>query len=357
MTPIEHYQAAINHGKITDDLKQRNVMQYFEQLYFNLITEINSRGKITAIFRRPKLVKGIYLWGSVGIGKTFMMDCFYQALPFSAKIRMHFHQFMAMIHQSLRQHQGEKNPLQVVAADIAKRAIVICFDEFYVKDITDAMLLAGLFNALFAKGVTLVATSNTLPDELYKNGLQREQFLPAIKLINLHTEVFYLNSKVDYRLQHLSEAGVFFTPLDQLAANNMAKSFSELTDGHAISQDPIMIQGRPIVVLGRATDVIWFEFDELCRVPRSQQDYLAIARNYKTVLVSNVPVISASAKDTICLFVSLVDVFYDARIRLVMSAAESVAALYLRGFMLMEYARTHSRLLEMQSTDYFLSES
>lgn len=357
MTPIEYYQAAVARGEIKEDVKQLYVMQYLETIYSHLIAERNDRKKWTAFLRRNKVVKGLYVWGSVGIGKTFMMDCFYQALPFPEKMRMHFHRFMAMVHQSLKKHQGEKNPLRAIAAEIAKRACVICFDEFYVADITDAMLLGGLFSALFAEGVTLVATSNMPPNALYKNGLQREQFLPAIELIQRHTDIIYLDSKIDYRLQHLSEAGVFFTPLDELADKNMVKSFSELTAGQFVTREPVTIQNRLISILGRSTDVIWFEFSELCHVPRSQQDYLEIVQRYKTVLVSHVPVISETEKDTICLFVSLIDVFYDARVRLVMSAAESIAALYSRGFMLAEYTRTHSRLLEMQSTDYFLSES
>jgi len=357
MTPIERYHAASAKGIIVEDARQLVVMEYFQRVYFDLTTEYRKRNKIIAFFRRQHVVKGFYLWGNVGVGKTFMMDCFYESLPFPEKIRMHFHSFMAMIHQSLKAHQGEKNPLQAIADDIAKRAIVICFDEFFVSDITDAMLLGGLFAALFKRGVTLVATSNTRPDDLYKNGLQREQFLPAIELIKSNTDVFYIHSDVDYRLRHLKEAGVFFTPLDQAAADNMEKSFAQLTIGQTVKYDAVEIQGRLIPVLGRSDDVIWFEFEHLCRVPRSQQDYLEIASHYRIVLVSRIPVIPESAKDTVCLFVSLVDVLYDARVRLVMSAAEPVPQLYLRGFMVMEYARTHSRLLEMQSTDYFMSDS
>ncbi|MDX1901047.1 MAG: cell division protein ZapE [Gammaproteobacteria bacterium] len=356
MTPTECYQAQCAQGMIVSDQTQLDAMQQFERVYFDLLSEYRLRQKWFALFRKTRVVKGLYLWGSVGIGKTFMMDCFYQSIPFSEKMRMHFHAFMAMVHQALKQHQGEKNPLRAISDDIARRAMVICFDEFFVSDVTDAMLLGGLFSELFKRGVTLIATSNTAPDNLYKNGLQRERFLPAIEHIKENTIVYSIHSDIDYRLRHLKEAGVFFSPLDALAEKNMQNTFSQLTRGEEIQHDPVMIQDRSIHVYGRTQDVIWFDFSDLCTVPRSQQDYLEIAKRYKVVLVSNVPVIPPHAKDMICLFVSLIDVLYDARIRLVISAAEPVVDLYLRGFMIMEYTRTQSRLLEMQSEDYFLTD-
>ncbi|MEO8401795.1 MAG: cell division protein ZapE [Gammaproteobacteria bacterium] len=356
MTPLDYYQKKCIEGVIFDDPEQRAAMQALQKIYLELLSEFDKRKSMLALFRRSHLIKGLYLWGGVGIGKTFMMDCFYQCVPFQQKMRMHFHQFMQMIHQELKKHQGEKNPLQIIAESIAKKTMILCFDELFVSDITDAMLLGRLFKALFMQNVCLVTTSNVAPDDLYKNGLQREQFLPAIELLKLNTTVLHVPTAIDYRLRHLKEAGVFYSPLDDTARKNMEKSFETLAGDMPASTEPVSILGRNIRVKKQAGTVVWFDFMDICTVPRSQNDYLAIAEKYRTVLVSDIPVIPPNAKDMICLFVSMVDVFYDARVRLVISAAEPVSELYSRGYMTLEYTRTHSRLLEMQSTDYFLIE-
>lgn len=356
MNPQEYYQDRCHQGLISEDPQQLIALNYLQKLYDDLIQENKRRTGFSALFSRAKLVKGLYIWGGVGIGKTFLMDCFFHTLPFTNKIRMHFHQFMQQIHLALTKHQGEKNPLEIVAAEIADRAIVVCFDEFFVSDITDAMILGRLLQALFARGVTLVTTSNVAPNDLYKNGLQRINFLPTIALLKKETTVVHIPSKVDYRLRHLKEAGVFYTPLNEAAKQNMEKSFASLTQGLTVSTNPIELFGRQIKIVKQAGDVIWFEFTELCHVPRSQNDYLALAKQYKTIFISNVPVIDEHEKDTIALFISMVDVFYDTRTRLVISAAEPVEQIYSRGYKILEYTRTHSRLLEMQSTDYFTGE-
>ncbi len=356
MTPSEYYQDQVQKGLIVEDPEQLIAMQHFQRVYDDLILENKKRENPLAIFRKPKLIKGLYLWGSVGIGKTFLMDCFFNFLPFPKKMRMHFHAFMQRIHNLLTQHQGEKDPLQVIAKELAQQTNVLCFDEFYVSDITDAMLLGRLLKALFAEGVCLVTTSNSKPDDLYKNGLQRSQFLPAIALLKKETDVLHIPTKVDYRMRHLKEAGVFYTPLDEKAKFNMEKSFETLTEGYEVSTTPITIYGREIKVIKKAGNVVWFDFPDICHVPRSQKDYLAIAKEFRTVFISNIPIIDEHEKDTICLFISLIDVLYDARVRLVFSAAESVELLYNRGFKILEYTRTHSRLSEMQSTDYFTGE-
>jgi cell division protein ZapE len=356
MTPLEYYNEKVKQGMIIEDAQQLLVLQQLQRVYNDLVAENTRREKITAIFRRPQRVKGIYLWGGVGIGKTFMMDCFYHTLPFPNKMRMHFHQFMQKVHNALTQHQGEKDPLQIIAKDFARETMVLCFDELFVSDITDAMLLGRLLKALFAQGVCLVTTSNSMPDDLYKNGLQRFQFLPAIAMIKKETDVIHIPTSIDYRLRHLKEAGVFYTPLNEAATKNMEKSFAQLTEGEPVDTQPVSICDRSIKIVKRAGNVIWFDFAEICRVPRSQNDYLAIAEQYKTVFISNVSVIPEKAKDIICLFISMVDVFYDARVRLVISAQEPVEQLYSRGYMILEYTRTNSRLLEMQSTDYFTGE-
>lgn len=353
MTPLDYYQEQCDKKVIFKDEQQVLAMQHLQHIFFELLKEHQHRQSIRGWFFRPKLVKGLYLWGGVGIGKTFMMDCFYNCLPFSQKMRMHFHQFMQMVHQELTKLQGKKDPLQWVAKNLAQQTMLLCFDELFVSDITDAMLLGRLFRALYTQGVCLITTSNTAPDDLYKNGLQREQFLPAIALLKENTTVLHVATTTDYRLRHLKEAGVFYFPLDDVARANMEKSFTTLTEGLSITADPIIILGREIRIKKQAGSVIWFDFTELCTVPRSQNDYLAIAKQYQTILISDIPIIPPEAKDTICLFISLVDVFYDARVRLVISAMESVAQIYNRGYMTLEYTRTHSRLLEMQSTDYF----
>lgn len=356
MTPLDYYEEEIKQGHIVNDAAQRTVLQKLQIISNELVSEQKARLSWKAIFRRPQLVKGLYLWGSVGVGKTFMMDCFFNSLPFSNKLRFHFHQFLQRIHQALTAHQGEKNPLQAIAKDIAKDTIVLCFDEFFVSDITDAMILGGLLKALFDEGVSLVTTSNTEPDQLYKHGLQRSQFLPAIALLKKNTEVLHIPTSIDYRLRHLKEAGVFYTPLNSENAKKMEESFVSLAEGFSVETGSIEILGREIPIKKRAGDVIWFEFAEICRVPRSQNDYLVIAEQYRIVFISNVPVIKPEEKDIICLFISMVDVFYDAKVKLVISAAEPVEQLYSRGYMILEYTRTHSRLLEMQSSDYFSGE-
>lgn len=356
MTPLDYYQEQVNQGKIFTDPQQLSALSQLQKLYFDLLQENKHRLSWLSWLRKPKLLKGIYLWGGVGIGKTLLMDCFYQCLPFQNKMRMHFHEFMQLVHNDLAKYQGHADPLQLVASEIAKNAIVLCFDELYVSDITDAMLLGRLFKALSDKGVCLVATSNSPPDDLYKHGLQRSQFLPAIARLKQNTTIIHISTSIDYRLRHLKEAGVFYTPLDAIAQQNMEKTFSVLAEDQKVYYDAVEICDRSIQVVKRTNEIIWFDFKAICTVPRSQKDYLAIAEQYKTVFISDIPIINPDEKDKICLFISLVDVFYDAGVRLVFSAAEPVSQIYSRGYMILEYTRTNSRLLEMQSMDYFAGE-
>lgn len=356
MNPIEYYREQCRNGVISEDSHQLKALYSLQRVYDELIKEHSKRKSFMRILHKPSLIKGAYLWGSVGIGKTFMMDCFYHCLPFDQKMRMHFHQFMQHIHDQLKSHQGELDPLQKIAREISKKTMVLCFDEFYVSDVADAMLLGRLLKALFEHGVCLVATSNTEPDFLYKNGLQRLQFLPAIALLKKNTEVIHIPTEIDYRLRHLKEAGVFYSPLGQAADDKMQKTFVILSQNKEVDEKPIQVNGRAIKIKKQAGDIVWFDFTNICSIPRSQHDYLEIANQYKTVFISDIPVIPESAKDTIYLFVSLVDVLYDARVRLVISAEESVPELYSRGHMILEYERTHSRLLEMQSQAYFGAE-
>lgn len=354
MTPLHYYQEQCKLGLIVEDQNQLIAMRHLDEIYQQLLHEQAARAKFLAFLRKPKTVQGLYMWGGVGIGKTFMMDCFYGCLPFSEKMRMHFHQFMKFIHAELKVHQGEKDPLIHIADQLAKKTLVLCFDEFFVTDITDAMILGRLLRELIARGVCLIATSNAMPDDLYKNGLQRQQFIPAIKMLKEVTTIIHLPTSIDYRLRHLKDAGVFHAPNNDETHATMEKSFSILAQGKISDNHPIEICGRLIPIKKQANNIVWFDFNVICGVPRSQLDYLAIAEKYKTVFISGIPVIPPNARDTISLFIRLVDVFYDMRVRLVCSAATSVSEIYSEGYMLSDYTRTRSRLSEMQSEDYFV---
>ncbi len=356
MTPLEFYNNECLKGTILPDPEQNTALHHLQTIYDTLIKEHKKRLSWQRFFRQPILIEGAYLWGGVGIGKSFLMDCFYSCLPFPEKMRMHFHQFMRRIHHDLTLNQGRADPLNIIAQELAKETMVICFDEFLVWDITDAMLLGRLLQALFANGVSLVATSNSAPDELYKNGLQRSRFLPAIELLKKNLKILHIPTAIDYRLRHLTKAGVFYSPLDKKTADNMQKTFELLAGNDKVDELPVIINGRTIQVKKKTDHIIWFDFLDICSVPRSQNDYLSIAERYQTVFISDIPAFDPTSPDRIYLFVALVDVFYDAHIRLVISAVEEVSELYKKGFMALEYTRTHSRLLEMQSKDYFMNE-
>lgn len=352
MTPIEYYHKQCNTGLVFDDQHQRAVLQHLQEIHQQLIQENKKRKRYFSLLRQPVTVQGLYMWGGVGIGKTFLMDCFYHTIPFPNKLRIHFHQFMRMVHHQLKKHQGEKNPLDNIAKDLADSAMLICFDEFFVSDIADAMLLAKLFKALFSRGVCLVATSNAKPDDLYLKGLQRQLFLPAIAMIKENTTVLHIPTTADYRLLHSKSSGSFYMPNDEATMEKMEVHFRYYTEGLPVSHEPIEICGRQIQINKQAGDVVWFDFEKLCTVPRSQHDYLEIANTYATVFISNIPKISEHSNNIINLFIRLIDVFYDSRIRLIFSAALPINEIYTQGNMVADYARARSRLQEMQSEAY-----
>lgn len=354
MTPLDYYHEQCKKGLIIEDKNQLVVMTRLQAIYHDLFNAYQKRNPLFSLLKKQKPIQGIYLWGSVGIGKTFLMDCFYHCIPFQEKQRMHFHQFMQFIHHELKVHQGKKNPLHIIAKNIAKKTKLLCFDEFFVSDIADAIILANLFSALFSQGICLIATSNTKPDELYRNGLQRALFLPAIALLKNYTHVIHIPTTIDYRLRHLQKAGVFYTPNDELAYEKMNENFNLFTENTLVSTEAIEIQGRKINVKKRSDEVIWFDFDMICHVPRSQHDYLAIAKQYKTIFISNIPSIPSHANNSISLFIKLVDILYDAKIRLIFSAEKPIHEIYQQGKMLSDYIRTCSRLTEMQ-TAYYVS--
>jgi cell division protein ZapE len=301
---------------------------------------------------QTRTVRGVYLWGSVGRGKTLLMDLFFHCLPFAAKKRQHFHRFMAAVHRRLKSLRDEENPLELVADQIAAECRIICFDEFAVSDIADAMILGNLFSALFERGVTLAATSNIAPSDLYRDGLQRQRFLPAIEAIEAHTKVLQMGGDRDYRLGVLEGAAVYLTPAGTEANTQLEASFAAIAPDQGDTNGSIEILGRAIDFIRSSEGVIWFDFDAICDGPRSQDDYIELAREFQTVLVSNVPVLDANHENQARRFVALIDEFYDRKVKLILSAAAPPAALYTGTRLAQVFERTQSRLMEMQSHAY-----
>jgi cell division protein ZapE len=363
MTPWEHYQQDLQREGFNYDAAQEQAVKHLQALFDRLCQQKTTEkpGLVSRLKSRfspslPEPEMGLYFWGGVGRGKTYLMDVFFDCLPFEQKMRSHFHRFMQQIHRDLNRLEGEKNPLDIIARDIAANTRVICFDEFFVSDITDAMILGGLFEKLFGLGITLVATSNIIPDNLYKDGLQRERFLPAIAMLNKYTQVVNVDSGVDYRLRALEKAELYHFPLDQDADKSLLASFESLAPEPGVRDAGIEIEGRQLKARYSADDVVWFDFVELCDGPRSQNDYIELARIYHAVLVSNVPQLGGDKDDQARRFINLVDEFYDRNVKLVLSAEVSLTELYSGGRLNFEFERTESRLLEMQSHDYLARE-
>lgn len=366
MSPLQRYQQDLLRSDFHSDPAQERAVKKLQFLYEQLIVTDQldqSRGffkKIKQAFIEDEAqslpIMGLYFWGGVGRGKTYLMDVFFDSLPFERKLRVHFHRFMQMVHEELKALSGIKNPLDAVAKKIAAKAKVICFDEFFVSDITDAMILGGLFEKLFDLGVTLVATSNIIPDQLYKNGLQRQRFLPAIAEIKQHCEVVNVDGGIDYRLRALEQAELYYTPLTGAAEANLLAAFTRLASVQAIPTALILINHRQLQSRFEADDIVWFDFAELCDGPRSQNDYIELARIYHAVILSQVPIMDASKEDQARRFINLVDEFYDRHVKLVISAAVPIHQLYQGSRLVFEFERTQSRLLEMQSHDYLAAE-
>jgi len=302
--------------------------------------------------RPAPAVKGLYLWGGVGRGKTWLMDSFYACLTEPDKLRLHFHRFMHEVHAELTRLPGESDPLLKVAQHFRARARIICFDEFFVSDITDAMLLGRLFQHLFAQGMTLVATSNLPPDELYKDGLQRERFLPAIRLLKQYTQVLNVGGGTDYRLRHMQGTELYYVPAGEAADAHLAQVFERLSGHVAAASDALLINDRPIATRRHADGVAWFGFEALCEGPRSQEDYIEIARGFHTVLLSGIPQFNRDTEDAARRFIALVDEFYDRRVKLAASAAVPLDKLYKGRRLAFEFERARSRLQEMQTKEY-----
>jgi cell division protein ZapE len=353
----ERYERELERGHARDPA-QEEAVEHLERLAAALVVAPAHRrwqrllARLPGVESRVEPVRGLYLWGGVGRGKTWLMDLFHECLPFPDKLRSHFHRFMHGVHAQLATLSGERDPLERVAARIAARTRVLCFDELYVSDITDAMILGNLFDGLFRQGVTLVATSNSPPEQLYRDGLQRQRFLPAIALIEAHTEVLHVRGATDYRLRALERAEIYHSPLDDDAERNLRRCFDDMAPEAGARGARIEIAGRSLRTRERADGVVWFDFAELCGGPRSQTDYIELAREYQTVLVSGVPQLDAASDDAARRLIALVDELYDHSVKLIVSAAVPLDQLYLGERLAFEFRRCESRLREMQSHDY-----
>lgn len=365
MTPKELYQRDLASEGFTYDPAQEVAVDHLQRLYDDLIRSQPKQrggalGKLKRVFaKHPRQhIQGLYFWGGVGRGKTYLVDTFYNALPFERKMRIHFHRFMHRVHDELKLLKGQSDPLPKVADKFTREARVICFDEFFVQDITDAMLLGTLMQELFKRGVVLVATSNIVPDDLYKNGLQRQRFLPAIDLIKKNCEIVNVDSGIDYRMRTLTQAEIYHSPLDECADTNLVKYFNQLAPDHQAHSTgkPITINHREIPTRMEADDVAMFEFNALCGGPRSQNDYMEISRLYHAVLLSNVRQMDEKTDDIARRFIAMVDEFYERHVKLIMSSEVPLEALYAGGRLSFEFKRTLSRLQEMQSHEYLARE-
>lgn len=361
--PLSIYNTEVGDGTLSSDPAQAQLMQRFQRLYLELVsapTHIPLRP--ASLFQRflgrgPKSAKiappqGIYVWGGVGRGKTHLTDLFFESLPIEKKLRLHYHRFMQRVHLQLKALGEIEDPLERVADALARDARVICLDEMHINDITDAMLMHGLLRGLFNRGVALVTTSNVAPDGLYRDGLQRERFLAAISLMQENCEVFELVSETDYRLRTLSKAKIYHTPIDEQGEQQLAMNFKRLAPASELSVSQLEINERVLNVNAQGEGVVWFSFSELCEGPRAKDDYIELAREFHTVLLSGVPRFGSDDGDVARRFVNLIDEFYDRNVKMVLTAANEPDSLYNGKKLAFEFERTASRLQEMRSHAY-----
>lgn len=356
MTPQARYEAALAAGTLLPNAQQAAVVTYLQSCYETLVNQQVQLERASTSWRRllhrpppQRPITGIYLWGEVGTGKTVLLDSFYDCLPVP-KIRQHTHQFMQWLDQTLKQYQGQKNPLARIAKELASRTTVIYLDEFFVSHVADAMLMATFLAELFKHRICLITTSNTAPDQLYLNGLQRQRFLPAIGLLHQYTRVMHLSIHTDYRKQRTCFDMHYYTPLNPKSDQRMQTMFESYRHNHPTSTDAIQLYGRPISIIKQANGVIWFDFKQICGRPRSRQDYLALAQQYHTIMVSHVQRIKPDAHHFILSLIYLVDILYDHHCTLVMQASVPANQLYPNGPYVFEFKRTLSRLQSHQNT-------
>ena len=353
------YQALIDSNELVEDHNQKRVIQALQQLHDELSTDNPDDSTIidrftTFLSRKSntRSIQGLYIWGGVGRGKTFLMDMFFSNLHFQDKLRLHFHRFMDQAHAMLKNYRDQPDPLKLVAKEFSSKAKVLCFDEFFVNDIGDAMILAGLLEGLFENNVALIATSNVEPSLLYKDGLQRERFLPTIDLLQKHTKVIHLQGETDHRFEFLKSNDVYNTPIDEKSHQWLVHNYLNLANERVeASWEKIKINDREIQTLQHTDSVAWFDFKEICDGPRGAADYIAIAKQYNTVLISHVPILDGK-DDQARRFITMIDEFYDRNVKLILSAEATPDKLYIGTRLKAEFARTSSRLTEMQSHEY-----
>ena len=362
LAPTARYLQGVAAHRWESDPTQLALLPEFDRMHAALCAPADAGGGLFGRLKSllgnepPAAVPGLYLWGSVGRGKTFLMDLFVSSLAPGIALRRHYHRFMGEVHESLRDLGHRQSPLTEVAAGLAAHCRVLCLDEFLVNDIGDAMILAGLLEALFARGVSLVTTSNTAPAELYPNGLQRARFLPAIALIEQHCRVVQMASSRDWRLRALAQAPVYLTPPGAEAQRAMERIFAHQASGAVVQDGMLPVNGRGIPFRKRADNILWFDFDALCDGPRAVADYIALAKAGPMVMISGVPQFTVYSDDAARRFVQLVDEFYDRHVKLVLSAAAPITELYDGERLRAEFGRTESRLIEMQSEEYLARE-
>lgn len=351
MSLITHYEDCLSRDGLSADPYQHQVVQALERVAVDL-----RRPRPTGWKRwlgQPALpVKGLYIWGGVGRGKTWLMDLFHDQLGEIARNRLHFHHFMRLVHQELSLIRGQANPLQTIAARMARDWRLLCLDEFNVVDIGDAMILAGLLRGLLGQGVVLVTTSNVVPDRLYLDGIQRASFLPAIDLLNAHTQVVELGGDHDYRKMIMQQARSYHTPIGAPTEALLQDEFERLASAGIEGPGELTVNGRAMPYRCRAKDMVWFDFETLCGPPRSQNDYIELARCHQTVFLSDIPIMGGSRDDRTRRFIFLIDEFYDRRVKLVVSAEASPDRLYIGERLAFEFRRTVSRLSEMQTPGF-----
>jgi cell division protein ZapE len=354
MTPTQRYAAGVARGDWRDDPAQHAALAQLDRIHTQVL-EVRSGGlmdRLSALWKKPEPVQGLYFWGGVGRGKTFLVDLFYDGLPIEQKYRTHFHRFMRGIHEKLREHQGESDPLAKIAQQWRSKLRVLVLDEFFVTDIGDAMLLARLLEHLFAEGVTLATTSNTEVKNLYLNGLQRESFLPAIALLQKHCVELYAEGTEDYRMRALTRSPVYRAPLDEGSDAWITSRWNALTGGAEGKAGNIEIEARKIPVRARGKSIVWFDFPALCEGPRGPSDYIEIAHEFNTVLLGGIPHFDRMNEDAARRFVNLIDELYDRHVNLVCTAQDVPPMLYSGTRLAGAFERTASRLIEMQSAEY-----
>ncbi|KJY82215.1 ATPase [Vibrio galatheae] len=365
MTPLEIYNNDIKQHGFQKDAAQLQAVSALDKLYHEFIDYINTPVEqsvgwkswfVKKQSKKAQSPKGLYFWGGVGRGKTYLMDTFFEALPTDKKMRVHFHRFMYRVHDELNGLGDVNDPLELVADKFKAEAEIICFDEFFVSDITDAMILGTLFQALFKRGVILVATSNIPPEDLYRNGLQRARFLPAIALIQENCQILNVDSGIDYRLRTLEQAEIYHSPLDEQANRNLRHYYEQLVGEGKAALSTIEINHREIAIIQASDGVLHASFEQLCQSARSQNDYIEISRLYHTVLLSDVRLMDRSIDDAARRFIALVDEFYERHVKLIISAEVPLDSLYAGGQLEFEFKRCQSRLIEMQSHDYLAKE-